>query len=449
MSNVIYYAESAMTMATALLFMARTAWLDPDDIVSVMSCSKLLLIQLYTTNIEKRVFNITRKTTHEHLYFIVKHGRNIKNLDVRYLYEMHVFKNTHRLEVTGMVDRSASLNCARITFPPGLKHLELNVTTRGKPLLPEKLQLPALTTLIFGDEFNFSGMLKIKIPDTVTTLGLNSFMIHNISDIEIPQSIQTLILTGCERGPPSVEVLQRLPRLKYIEVTWRCYIKDWKLPSTLKICGNRIVVVSKMTSADNKPQISTTTTSWEGRICTSTILSNNITSMQVLSIDIPLANVVLPTGLKMLRFGFRFNQLIDDLKIPDSVVVIEFDNEFNQPIHNIRFPPKLTRLTFGNRSEFNQKIDRVKLPHSLKFMDFGHAFNQHIPSGVLPKGLVSLKIGDCFKQPLDHLIAELPKLTIFGCRWREDAPEKWQDIWECDMGKLSMVYRESRRGQFW
>ncbi len=98
--------------------------------------------------------------------------------------------------------------------------------------------------------------------------------------------------------------------------------------------------------------------------------------------------VVLPSGLKYVRFGKRFNQPI---VLPQGIHTVEFGNAFNQPIE---LPQGIDSVHFSIDNAFNQPIE---LPEGLHTIEFGNVFNQPI---ALPEGLHTIEFGNAFNQPV-------------------------------------------------
>ena len=78
----------------------------------------------------------------------------------------------------------------------------------------------------------------------------------------------------------------------------------------------------------------------------------------------------LPSTLTHLKFGYYFNQNIENI-LPPNLKQLTFGYTFNQPVKNL-LPNGLTHLTFGTM--FNQDIHNG-LPSSLKFLMFELEFH--------------------------------------------------------------------------
>src|SRR5207249_2239100 len=73
-----------------------------------------------------------------------------------------------------------------------------------------------------------------------------------------------------------------------------------------------------------------------------------------------------------------------------------FGRNFNCPI-NI-FPINLIHLEF--RLKFNQQIDESRLPKNISHLIFGDKYNKLIDMSQLPTSLVYLELGKFFNAPL-------------------------------------------------
>ena len=89
-----------------------------------------------------------------------------------------------------------------------------------------------------------------------------------------------------------------------------------------------------------------------------------------------LRTVDLPSGLRSLTFGERFNQRLDDRSsremhvfrvaksvLPSHLDSLKFGRDFNRSLHGTTLPSALRYLSFGDR--FNQKLDDPMLPQHI------------------------------------------------------------------------------------
>lgn len=83
--------------------------------------------------------------------------------------------------------------------------------------------------------------------------------------------------------------------------------------------------------------------------------------------------IILPDGIKKVKFGDRFNR---DITLPSSLEEVRFGRDFNQPV---TLPDNLETIKFGDL--FNQQ---VTLPEGIKFVWFGDSFNQQttLPNSI-------------------------------------------------------------------
>ena len=130
----------------------------------------------------------------------------------------------------------------------------------------------------------------------------------------------------------------------------------------------------------------------------------------------------LPNTLTHLRFGYYFNQNIDNL--PNNLTHLTFGEKFNKNLTNLsktlthliigkffnqnidNLPSSLTHLTLGEY--FDQRVDC--LPENLTHLTLGYYFNQNVNN--LPKKLTHLTLGHYFDQPVENLPKGLTNLTL-------------------------------------
>jgi hypothetical protein len=111
-----------------------------------------------------------------------------------------------------------------------------------------------------------------------------------------------------------------------------------------------------------------------------------------------------------LIFGEKFNQLINNL--PLGLLYLKFGYYFNQPINENILPNSLTHLIFGY--EFNQTININVLSNSLTHLTFGYNFNQLINENILPNSLKEIII-EQYQQKLlflDNKFKNIIKITF-------------------------------------
>ena len=118
-----------------------------------------------------------------------------------------------------------------------------------------------------------------------------------------------------------------------------------------------------------------------------------------------------PNSLKLIYFGYNFNQKIENVTWPNLLESITFGSNFNQEIEKIEWPDSLQSITFINY-RFNQKIENIKWPSSLKYLTLGNNFNQKIENIKWPDLLHSITFGNKFDQPLDFMPESLTTIHI-------------------------------------
>ncbi|AVG47860.1 F-box and FNIP repeat-containing [Acanthamoeba polyphaga mimivirus] len=116
-----------------------------------------------------------------------------------------------------------------------------------------------------------------------------------------------------------------------------------------------------------------------------------------------------------------FQNYVPDItigSIPDSVKEITFDDGFNKPIQKEYFPSGLRYLKFGQA--FSQII-KDNLPDNLETLIMGFEFEQSI-QGALPSTLKNLElhntndISDCFPSGLENLVINHHNLNGDICK---------------------------------
>jgi hypothetical protein len=144
------------------------------------------------------------------------------------------------------------------------------------------------------------------------------------------------------------------------------------------------------------------------------ILPNSLTALDFGHFfNQPFYNTSLPTSLNCLRMGYYFNHPLPIL--PSCLKTILLSSQFNQPFSPIPLPTALTCLVTGSHFNhalpilpdglkilrlgycFNTVVDN--LPSSLTCLQFGYSFNKRILF-CLPPHLTDLLFGDSFNQPL-------------------------------------------------
>lgn len=135
-----------------------------------------------------------------------------------------------------------------------------------------------------------------------------------------------------------------------------------------------------------------------------------------LRVDVPLSQVVWPDGLRVLKFGWRFDRPLDR-PLPGSLLDLDLGNAFNYHVEEVAWPAALQSLTFGER--FNRQVELATWPATLKRLSFGSSFDQPIAGVRWPASLRELRLGDAFNHPVnDWAGATGLKKLEFGTAFR-------------------------------
>jgi hypothetical protein len=131
----------------------------------------------------------------------------------------------------------------------------------------------------------------------------------------------------------------------------------------------------------------------------------------------------LPSSVKEINFGPYFEQKIDNL--PESIISLKFGSYFNQSVDHL--PNSLENLSFGYY--FNNEVNN--LPQSLKSLSFGRRFNKNVDK--LPNGITSLVFGSEFNQPVNNLPSSL-EILEFGWDFNQDVDQLPSSVKEIFFG---------------
>jgi hypothetical protein len=84
-----------------------------------------------------------------------------------------------------------------------------------------------------------------------------------------------------------------------------------------------------------------------------------------------LDHVTLPTALRNLTFGRKFNQSLAGVNLPESLCALNFGKLFNQSLEKVALPCNLQQLTFVADSCFDQPgaCDSAKTSSEFEFRD--------------------------------------------------------------------------------
>ena len=137
----------------------------------------------------------------------------------------------------------------------------------------------------------------------------------------------------------------------------------------------------------------------------------------------------LPVSITHIRFGWNFNTKIKNL--PPGLIEIKFGNDFNQRLYNIEgnaiFPKTLRLIHFGYN--FNQEIGNNKMkfiPDGVEEIIFGHLFDKSIGIknlSLLPNNLLKCRLGGNFNREINYRnISYIPnsvEYLVFGYHFNQ------------------------------
>lgn len=261
---------------------------------------------------------------------------------------------------------------------------------------------PSLISLTIGDEYNMSFKPYI-LPDSLKYLKLGNKYNKIFEKNVLPASLKTLIL-GNRYNLKFIE----LPNLETL-ILGKQYNKPFDniLPNTLK----RLELKGKY----------------------SIEFQNQLPSLEVLVLEDYLHafdKKILPNSLKSIDLGKHYNHIITENTFPDSLEIlilselynkkleymspnlkeIRFGKKYNQIIDNGILPPGLETIIFGE--DYNQPILHNVIPSSVKKIVFGKHYNLKILPGVLSNELKHLEFCSEFKNMLLELPSSVKTLLI-------------------------------------
>ena len=254
----------------------------------------------------------------------------------------------------------------KLVLEPGLRYLTVYcnpmATITGR--LPKGLR--ALHCFFLVNHNNWPGL---ELPDS-----LRSVTFQNVSESVLdmlPGSLRSLtvqrILTPSEFG-----FLASLTHLVKLDVAYST-VDASDLPNSVEVLTVNDLV-------------------WDGDL----VLPS---SLRVLNLgkrfNRMIPSWVLPSRLECLCLGKAFNQEVQSWILPETLRTLDFGNGFNHPIKRLRLPSGLRRLVIG--SSFNQEVMGWRLPSGLKELHIGHGFNRRVKGLNLPHGLELLYIGFGFQ----------------------------------------------------
>lgn len=140
----------------------------------------------------------------------------------------------------------------------------------------------------------------------------------------------------------------------------------------------------------------------------------------------PVKDIMLPYGLKYIKFGPKFNQKLNSVIFPNTIESITFGIDYNwasysKSIRKIRFPKSL-KMFYNNSCGCNESIDKVKFPDSLEILKIGYGFNFPIDKVKWPKSLKRIIFGCKFNQSLANVKFPESLDTIEFCQTYKSLP---------------------------
>ncbi|KYR01162.1 hypothetical protein DLAC_02271 [Tieghemostelium lacteum] len=292
---------------------------------------------------------------------------------------------------TLIIDNLYSTDLEGVKFPPFLTHLQLPTTFS---MHIKASYLPStLTRLDLGNFFE-SPIDVGALPESLTYLNMGGYN-KPLREGLIPQFVKVLIFYYCSQE------IQYLPKsLEYLKISSDSKITLY--PHVLDNCVNLTSVYLLIN--ENIP-------------LQPNCLPHSITDL-TLGCSYNLTNGTLPKSLKTLKFIKYGRSMLDLAPLPNSLVSIEFCEYYNSPLPLTIFDGcnQLKFLKFGYK--FDQTIEDgvlpvnletlildkpynkllPKLPRTLKHLSFGSSYNQPIPSKILPNSLETISFGFSFNQ---------------------------------------------------
>ena len=147
-----------------------------------------------------------------------------------------------------------------------------------------------------------------------------------------------------------------------------------------------------------------------------------------------LDHVTLPTALRNLTFGRKFNQSLAGVNLPESLCALNFGKLFNQSLEKVALPCNLQQLAFVADSCFDHSLEHVILPRHLQNLSLGTAYNQNF---TFPANLQSLTLGTSLAESAAlPQLAELISLTLHTVKPDLAHCQQWGG-WEAMPGDVS------------
>jgi hypothetical protein len=254
---------------------------------------------------------------------------------------------------------------------------------------------PKYNVIIFDDLFN--DILSF-IPDTIDVVIFGRGTGRGCSKFDqelcLSDNIQILILGHCFNQ--NIRILPRSLHTLYLGYLFNKDIRDVSWPDTLQIikfgCSFdqdishvkwpielRVLIFGSLFDRDISNIILPNTLHLLKLGAYFAFPINNVNLKQVKTLilgrDFDTEITINSMYLNKLAFGWRYNR-ID--QYPDSLRILLFGFMFNQIINKL--PPLLNVLTFG--AKFNQDLTHVDIPMSLNTITFGQNYNRNLTNVI-------------------------------------------------------------------
>ncbi|KAN0042603.1 hypothetical protein ACTA71_011411 [Dictyostelium dimigraforme] len=121
--------------------------------------------------------------------------------------------------------------------------------------------------------------------------------------------------------------------------------------------------------------------------------------------------------LKTLKFGYEFDQLLDDTVLPSTLTSLDLGCSGNFTTFTLL--NQLETLKMGSRK--SKPIEHYKLPiNSLKEISYYHFNNEEFKKRVTPIGIVSLTFDGSFNRTIGKgILPNSIKNLVFGCEFNQ------------------------------
>ncbi len=118
-------------------------------------------------------------------------------------------------------------------------------------------------------------------------------------------------------------------------------------------------------------------------------------------------SLILPKYLKELYINNIHNVTVENMRLPHTLRILEFGWQFNQKLDDFIFPPNLEIIDFG--FEFNHSLENVRLPDSIRTMNISGKYSHLVEKIKFPKNLELLKL---YSVNIPSYIPEVENLEI-------------------------------------